>query len=238
MRRLATEEMIQPVCIYCGAPDPTDRDHVPPLCLFPTRPKDAITVPSCRRCNENHGRDDERVRNLLTSLASTESHPAIQGELSGRRDRALNRDVTNLRGKNVEHLLDSILSVEVRTPAGLYLGRGLAFDLDQPVLDRFLSRLTRALLWHEVNVLARDCEVEWRMAPSLSDLDGMPVELRALLLSPSSNGSVRGDVFRYAGYVRPGRTSSLWLFGFYERVEFMTRCRVGPPAGSACDNAT
>jgi len=230
--------MIQPVCIYCGAPDPTDRDHVPPLCLFPTRPDDAITVPSCRRCNESHGRDDERVRNLLTSLASTESHPAIQGELSGRRDRALNRDVTDLSGKNIEHLLDSILSVEVRTPAGLYLGRGLAFDLDQPVLDRFLSRLTRALLWHEVNVPARDCEIEWRMAPSLSDLDGMLPDRKAFLLSPSRKGSAGGDLFRYAGYVRPGRASSLWLFGFYEGVEFMTRCRAGAPAGSACDNAT
>ena len=228
---MGTEEMIQPVCIYCGAPDPTDRDHVPPLCLFPTRPDDAITVPSCRRCNESHGRDDERVRNLLTSLASTESHPAIQGELSGRRDRALNRDVTDLSGKNIEHLLDSILSVEVRTPAGLYLGRGLAFDLDQPVLDRFLSRLTRALLWHEVNVPARDCEIEWRMAPSLSDLDGMLPDRKAFLLSPSRKGSAGGDLFRYAGYVRPGRASSLWLFGFYEGVEFMTRCRTGVGCG-------
>ncbi len=178
---MGTDEMFQLVCIYCGAPDPTDRDHVPPLCLFPTRPKDAITVPSCRRCNETHGRDDERVRNLLTSLASTESHPAIQGDLSGRRDRALKRDLTNLRGKHVQHLLDSLSTVEVRTPAGLHLGGGLAFDLDQPVLDRFLSRLTRALLYHEINVLARDCEIDWSMAPSLSDVDGMLPELRALL---------------------------------------------------------
>jgi hypothetical protein len=217
---LGIDEMIRLVCIYCGAPDPTDRDHVPPRCLFPTRPKEAITVPSCRGCNESHGRDDERVRNLLTSLASTECHPAIQGELSGRRDRALNRDLTKL-----EHLLDSIMPVEVRTADGLHLGGGLAVDLDQPVLDRFLSRLTRGLLWHEIKVLARDCEIEWRMAPSLSDLDGMPPERRALLLSPSRTGSVGGDVFHYTGYLRPGRASSLWLFGFYEGVEFMTRCR-------------
>lgn len=232
------KEMIQSACIYCGAPDPTGRDHVPPLCLFPTRPKDAITVPSCRMCNESYGRDDERVRNLLTSLASTESHPAIQRELSGRRDRAPNRDLTNLRGKHLEHLLDSIMLVKVRTPAGLYLGGGLAFDLDQPALDRFFSRLTRSLLWHEIMVLARSCEIEWRMAPSMSDLNGMPPERRAFLLSPSRTGSVGGDVFRYAGYLRPSRASSLWLFGFYEGVEFMTRCRAGAPAGSACDNAT
>lgn len=225
--------MIQPACIYCETPYPTDRDHVPPLCLFPTRPKDAITVPSCRRCNENHGKDDERVRNLLTSLASTESHPAIQGELAGRRDCALNRDLTERRGKHLEYLLDGIMPVEVRTPAGLYLGGGLAFNLDQPVLDRFLSRLTRALLWHENKVLARNCEIEWKMAPSRSDLDAMPRELRAFLSSLNRRGSVGGDVFRYAGYVRPDRASSLWLFGFYERVEFMTRCRVGPLAGSA-----
>ena len=235
---MGTEEIIQPGCIYCGAPDPSDRDHVPPLCLFPTRPKDAITVPSCRGCNENHGKDDERVRNLLASLASTEGHPAIQGELSRRRDRALSRDLTKLRGKHVEHLLDSIMPVEVRTAADLYLGAGLAFNLDQPVLDRFFSRLTRGLLWHEIKVLARDCEIEWRMAPSVSDLDGMPPERIALLLSPSRTGSVGGDVFRYVGYLRPAAASSLWLFGFYEGVEFITRCRAGAPAGSACDHAT
>ncbi len=225
--------MTRPACIYCGAPDPTNRDHVPPRCLFSKPPTDAITVPSCRGCNERHGKNDERVRNLLTSLASTEKHPAIQDELSGRRDRALNRDLTTRSGKHVEHLLDSIMPVEIHTRAGVYLGNGFAFKLDQPVVDRFLSRLTRALLWHENAVVALDCEIEWRIAPSRSDLDGMPAEERAFLLSPSRNGSVGGDVFRYAGYVRPGSASSLWLFGFYEGVEFMTRCRTRAAAGSA-----
>jgi hypothetical protein len=199
------------------------------------RPKEAITVPSCRECNERHGRDDERVRNLLTSLASTERHPAIQTELSKRRDRALNRDLTRLRGKHLEHLLDSIVPVDVRTTAGLYLGNALAFDLDQPVLDRFLSRLTRGLLWHEIQVVARDCEIEWWMAPARSDLDGMPPERRAFLSSPNRTGSIGGDVFRYAAYLRPGKASSLWLFAFYDGVEFMTRCRAGARADAARD---
>ncbi len=208
------------------------------MCLFPTRPRDAITVPSCRGCNESHGRDDERVRNLLTSLAATEGHPAIQPELAKRRDRALIRDLMKLRGKHVEHLLDSIMPVEVRTAAGLHLGGGLAFTLDQPVLDRFFSRLTRGLLWHEIQALAAGCDIEWRMAPSPTDLDGMPRHLQAFLLSPSRTGSVGGDVFRYAGYFRPGGASSLWLFGFYDGVEFMTRCRAGVREGSAYHRAT
>lgn len=217
--------MIRPSCIYCGRPDATDRDHVPPLCLFPSHPTDAITVPGCRDCNERHGRDDERVRNLLTSLASTETHPAVQGELSRKRGRALSRDLRERGGRHVEHLLDSIMSVEIGTPAGLYLGRGYAFQLDQPVLDRFLSRLTRALLWHENSVGAENSEVEWRMAPSPSDLGDMPPELRAFLLSVGRAGSVGGDVFRYSGYVRAGSASSLWLFRFYDAIEFMTRWR-------------
>lgn len=215
----------RPSCIYCRAPNATDRDHVPPLCLFPTRPTDAITVPSCRDCNENHGRDDERVRNLLTSLASTETHPAVQGELSARRDRALSRDLMELSGKHVEHLLDSILPVAIRTPAGLYLGKGYAFQLDQAVVDRFLSRLTRALLWHENSVRAENHEIEWRMAPSSSDLGAMSPELRAFLLSNGREGSVGTGIFRYIGYFRRGSASSLWLFTFYDGVEFMTRCR-------------
>lgn len=125
------------------------------------------------------------------------------------------------------------MPVEIHTWAGLYLRNGFAFKLDQPVFNRFLSRLTRALLWHESAVIALDCEIEWRMAPSPSDLDGMPLKERAFLLSPSRKGSVGGNVFRYAAYVRPGSASSLWLFGFYEGVEFMTRCRTRAAAGTA-----
>lgn len=119
--------MIKPSCVYCGRVDASDHDHVPPLCLFPKPPADAITVPSCRQCNVNHGRDDERVRNLLTSLASTESHPAVLGHVAARRDRSLERDVNQRRGKHVEHLLDSLTPVEIRTPGGLHVGRSEAF---------------------------------------------------------------------------------------------------------------
>lgn len=225
--------MIKPSCVYCGRVDASDHDHFPPLCLFPKPPADAITVPSCRQCNVNHGRDDERVRSLLTSLASTESHPAVLGHVAARRDRSLERDVNQRRGKHVEHLLDSLTPVEIRTPGGLHVGRSVAFNLNQPVLDRFFSRLTRGLLWHDNGVVAQECEIEWRVAPSLSDLAGMPSERKAFLSSPSRSGSVGGDVFRYAGYLRPGSPSSLWVFGFYEGVEFITRCRIRVVAGSA-----
>lgn len=220
--------MTRPSCIYCRRAEATDRDHVPPLCLFPVRPQDAITVPSCRGCNEAHGRDDESARNLVTSLASTETHPAVRSVLSSKRDRALARDLAERGGRHVQHLLDSIIPVCVQSAAGLYVGTGYAFQLDQPVLDRFLSRLTRALLWHENSVSTDGCEIEWRMAPSWAEVGEMAPELRTLLLSPGTEGSVGGDVFRYLGYVRRGSPASLWFFRFYDGVEFMTRCRRCP----------
>lgn len=220
-------QSIMPSCIYCGTSNATDRDHVPPRCFFPRLPTDAITVPSCRDCNKNYGKDDERVRNLLTSLASTETHPAVQGQVSVRRDRALNRDVRERSGSHVKHLLDSIVPVEVRTPAGLYLAKRYAFQLDQPLLDRFFSRLTRALLWHESSVRAENCAIEWRKAPSPSAVGEMPPKLKAFLLH-GRHGSVGGDVFRYVGFLRQGSARSLWLFSFYDGVEVMTLCRCLP----------
>jgi hypothetical protein len=96
-------------CIYCGK-EATTKDHVPPKCFFPTpRPDNLLTVPCCESCNKIYGKDDERARNLLTSLEATEHHEGIIKQLAGKRNRSFQR----LQGRsNLDHMVRSMVLVD------------------------------------------------------------------------------------------------------------------------------
>jgi len=50
------------------------KDHVPPDCIFPQeKPPNLITVPCCKKCNEEYKQLDERMRNYLALLAGDKS---------------------------------------------------------------------------------------------------------------------------------------------------------------------
>jgi hypothetical protein len=80
--------------------------------------------------------------------------------------------------------------VDVKTPAGIYLGRDWAFDFDYPVMNLFVERLSRALLWYEFRQPHFNGAFGWRMNLEMPTLvyEGM-----------QRFGRVRrvGDVFAY-----------------------------------------
>jgi hypothetical protein len=202
------------LCIYCGEGDATERDHIPPKCFFPSpKPASLITVPSCEKCNRQFGKDDERARNILTALDVTERHKAVERDLAERRNRSLSRTegLSNLR-----HVLNSMKIVDVVSKGGVYLKSAMAFNLDQPVMDRFMTRMSRALLHHENRIGYVDCSVEWQLLNRASDLV-LPSEL----LSVGKYRSV-GDVFAYIGFYFPGQPNSLWILSFFGGFEVLT----------------
>jgi len=74
-------------CYLCGAEliknKNKSRDHVPPDCIFPKdKPNNLITIPCCKRCNEEYKQIDERMRNFLGILAGDKS--ASVGKISKR----------------------------------------------------------------------------------------------------------------------------------------------------------
>ena len=77
-------------CVYCGGRAET-RDHVPPKCLL-EKPfqKNLLTVPSCRRCNENFSLDEQY---FLIALAQVGFCPRLMSKVDEGGDvaRALNR---------------------------------------------------------------------------------------------------------------------------------------------------
>ncbi len=69
-----------------------------------------------------------------------------------------------------------------------------------------------------------DCEIAWKMSPDYDSLWKMQPELKAFLFSGKAK-QFGNSVFRYIGFYRPGRASSLWLLNYYKGIEFMSLVR-------------
>ncbi|RJP94847.1 MAG: hypothetical protein C4518_02465 [Desulfobacteraceae bacterium] len=210
--------MTNQLCIYCGGKEATTRDHVPPKSFFAKpRPSNLITVPSCNDCNCEYGKDDERIRNLIISIDTTEIHPMVKGKIDKKRDRSFRRKEGR---SNLGHFINSIRMVKRYTENGEYLDLFPAFDLDQSIIDRFLERMVRALLYKENGMEYIDLDLKWKMAPSEKDLASMPDEQKAFIFSRPVK-EIGDGIFAYVGYFIKGKTNSLWILNFFEGIEFM-----------------
>jgi hypothetical protein len=204
----------QRMCTYCGQAPADTVDEVPPRCFFkPPMPRNLIKVPACQRCNnEVFAPIDVQVRNWLISEKDSEKHPEVQGVLEGKRLRGLQSDP---RMRN--EILRSLVDAEVVSPAGLYLGTARALNVDHPAMDRFMERIGRAVIHHKTGAGFVDATFSWRkMRPGDDDL----VRALASREEPLVRGSVRHDVFAYAGVVKEPQ-ASLWMVGFYGGPVFL-----------------
>lgn len=218
--------MTNKLCIYCGKKEATTKDHVPPKSFFAKpRPSNLITVPSCDECNANkYGKDDERIRNIITSIDTTEVHPVVQGKIDQKRDRSFCRPEGM---SNFDHLIGSIQMAHRYSENGNYLGRAPAFNLDQRIVDKFLERMVRALLFKENGIEYTQLDVKWKMAPTEKDLAEMPNEIKHFLFSRPVK-EIGNGIFAYIGYFIEGKSNSLWLMNFYEGIEFMVLVKKKP----------
>lgn len=210
------------ICIYCGEREAKTKDHVPPKRFFPKpRPANLITVPCCEKCNGAYGKDDERVRNIISSINTTEDHPAIEKQIAGKRDRSYSRKEGQ---SNFQHIIESLRIIDCYSPDRNYIGKTFGFDLNQELLDRFIERITRALLYYENGIEYTDVEIEWKMSIDHNSLERMPPQLIAFLLNRQVK-EIGDGTFIYTGYYTTGRATSLWLFNFYGGIEFMSIVR-------------
>lgn len=195
-------------CTYCGERGPVTRDHVPPRSVFPDpKPEHVVTVPACPECNEAFKLDDEHFRTFIVTRAYTD--PAAQ-ELWNRKIIG-SPGAAGIRGL----LRRSMKPVELKSPAGLYLGRASAVALRADRVARVVGRIALGLLWHHENLRPAD-EVSIH-AGMVRDFSGMEQFIAACRRQEIGNG-----VFRYAFGVPPeDRDQSLWFFEFYSSVRFV-----------------
>jgi hypothetical protein len=132
-------------CVYCGVRDATTIDDIPPRCLF-GRPLPAtlIKVPSCFPCNNGASKDDEYFRNVLSFRHDVE-HPDAEVAREAALRSLVRPEAPGLRAA----FLRSASDMELRTPAGLYLGHAGAYTVDTRRVDRVVQRIVMGLLYGE-----------------------------------------------------------------------------------------
>jgi hypothetical protein len=209
-----------PSCVYCGAGEATTIDDIPPKCLFGRPlPTALVKVPSCFPCNNGASKDDEYFRTVL-SFRHDVDHPDAEVAPGAALRSLVRPEAPGLRMA----FLRSAREVELRTSAGLYIGRGGVYDVDVPRVDRVVQRIVTGLLYGETrNPLppgyAPKAYLLTQIAPSADDVLGFIVG------TVLQNAPLRFIGPRTVGY-RILRTpddpnASACLVTFYERVTWL-----------------
>lgn len=153
------------LCVYCGVQEATTSDHVVPKCLFPKPlPAVMVTVPACRRCNEDKARDDDYLRDMLVIDIDNVGHPITDGLLKGKVARAAARNQSIL----ARDVRERSKLVPVHTPGGVYLGHCPAVPLHHERINREFERITRGLYFQLYRQrLPDDCTFDIRRVDRL-----------------------------------------------------------------------
>jgi hypothetical protein len=202
------------LCIYCQKRTSTRKgDHVPPQCFFRNaRGFKLIQVPCCTICNVEFSKDDEFVRDLLSSEERNEQHDTVKLHVAEKRKRAWERTPSRL-----QKMLDASKVVDVGAPLGRPDKR-LAMNWDRPELDRFLKRMGRAIFYDEYKLLIKDQDCHWDLTENFRP-EGQD-QLRSILANGRPH--VFGDEeFQYRAVHVVGSSEGIALLRFYRGTEFV-----------------
>lgn len=135
-------------CVYCGKQKPLTLDHIPPKNLFPKeRRENLISVPSCDDChgqNKQVSKDDEYFRTVLIQRNDVPDSPAIR-EI---RDTTLRSLEKPFKSGFRNAFLKTTKYIELFTKGGIYLGKGVSYQVDLDRLNRVAERIIRGLFFH------------------------------------------------------------------------------------------
>lgn len=204
------------LCVYCGAASGRTRDHVIAQALFgAVLPKNLITVPACRECNDGKSRDDSLLRDYLVSDLLASEHPVAREILDMKVSRAIRRNQSEL-ARIVRY--SEVRRVPRLTPAGIYLGDAYAMELPKGTINSIIYRIVQGLYFHSRReLLPNNMTYELRRHPP-SAWSGF----QQTLLSTSQPGSiVQGSVFRSMHqHLTDAPTVTIWCLMFYNAVVF------------------
>ena len=208
-------------CAYCGA-KATQRDHIPPRCLFKKPRPDLITVPSCADCNQGASTDDEYLRLVLSMRHDTHRHPDASKAWTKAR-RSLNRP--QARGLRKE-TLDAVHTVNLQTESDLYIGKAGAINVDLPRTERVVERTMVGLYHHH-----RDQRLSDESEATAFALDGLPdsdIEIAEYFVrfyqfvSKADLHAIGDDVFTYRMRFLEGRPEAgVFFCTFYGAVNYI-----------------
>ena len=210
------------LCVYCGEQPATTLDHVPPKCMFPApKPSNLLTVPSCASCNEGAAKDEEwfRAAILWSPAGESEAGKALWKQ-------TLARGYRKNRGLR-QSMAKALRPVDICTPAGVFLKRGIAIDVDPVRTHRVISKITRGLYCIEHGrPLPPSVGIIVRLLSNKPNLLSAVDKCNPMLVFGSRRWP---DVFEYRhGWVPEKPEASMWLLRFYGKLVYWAISEVTP----------
>jgi hypothetical protein len=190
--------------------------------LVTTLSSNLIAVPSCLACNRGASLDDEYFKLVALFKEDAYDHPAVQQLLP-----SAYRSLTKPKKfKFAQAFYRSLEEIDVKTPAGLYLGKRPTYRVDLFRLDRVAERVAKGLFYHEWKTRLPDSHKV--IAYSETGLENIGSETKNKLqriLGPLFSGPekvIGPDVFSYRferdeSYIY----CSVWLLTFFRSVRFI-----------------
>ena len=205
-------------CVYCGADDASERDHVPPRGMFlRPHPTNLITVPSCRRCNLGFSKDDEYFRAMMLMRREIAADAKTQPLLA-----TLWRSLKRPQARGLaKRLVESVRDFEVWSSGGSFLGTAPGYTVDQTRIATVLTRITRALYYDETG---ERLPPEVRVSIDLGfESNRARYDQARRYLAGRPIRAVGRREFQYV-WVRATENKfvSLWLLLFYGRTAFLS----------------
>lgn len=151
------------------------------------------------------------MRNLLVSLEDTESLPLVREHLLPKRDRSFIRT-----DAEIKRLIQLTTKNEIVTPAGLYLGDTPAFDLDTPIVQRFIERMSRGLLWEAFTIPFFEGTFPFHMNVDLYNMGYSGFQKFGVIRKIH-------DAFTFGALQGKGEHPDWVVFNFYGNLEFLVR---------------
>ncbi len=153
MQQAGAEQAVpQATCTYCGERPGTTRDHVPPKSLFAKPRPQLVTVPCCEDCRKGQSLDDEYFVRMISMKENTADNPSSRAA----RDSAVRALTKPSKVRFANALLRSTRDIPFYSPAGIYLGERMSYDVDLGRLCNVIERTTRGLYLHEFGERMRD----------------------------------------------------------------------------------
>lgn len=197
-------------CYLCGTCDNLTKDHVFPQALFPKpQPKNLITLDCCRDCQKNYMGDEEYFRNML--ITSKDVYETNSGKKMW--DEKVLRGLTRTQGIQ-KQTFEKLRTVELRTQAGLFLGKQKAFLIDKKRFDKVLEKFVRGLHFlHTGFRITDDYDVTVKLDPSEKSLADLSEYHKYIQFADNFNDIVG---YRGAKTIDTG-TSSMWWIHFFRK---------------------
>ena len=206
-------------CVYCGRVTTVTIDHIPPKNIFlKPHPCTLITVPSCEVCNNSFSKDDEYFRLVLMCRYGMSSIP----DATKIRDIIL-RSLKHPKKEGFKRYVNNAIRFRpLCTPAGIFLGKAVMFDVDIARTMNVASRIVKGLFFHHSGSRLKDeCEI---VTLPIQGMDLYEYELKEQRIPFSGIKPIiiGNNAFSYQyRFMKSIRYGSFWRLLFYNRLEFI-----------------